>query len=402
METPRDQPDSPAPNLERRIKRWAWAPDHQFFAATAPGLEEFCAAELAALGMDNIAPEPGGVAFTGRLDAAYQANLWLRTAIRVLLRLADFRVRTWRDLSHQAARIPWDVFLSPGQEIEVQVTLNQSNLKHSGRVGEEVALRAGQAMRDLGLEPPRTAAASATAQRIMVRATDRRAIISLDTSGQHLHRRGYRKAAGPAPLREDLAAGLLALCQHGPDQPLADLMCGAGTLAIEACLMARGLPPGLQRDFAMLSWPAHREATWNHLTAKAAAAAPADTPAPVVARDRSAHTLRAAAANAQRAGVADNIAMKTADFFSTPAPNFEGGLLVLNPPYGKRLGDQKQAENFHRRLGATLRKDYKGWLVGVVLHQAAWADLLRLKERARITVPHGGLQVTMLHGRVPD
>lgn len=401
MKPPANNPLDSA-NFQRRIKRRLWAPVHDLFAVTAPGLEQLCVAELGELGMSDIQALAGGVAWRGKLEDIYRANLGLRTAGRVLLRLADFRVRTWKDLSRQAERIPWEVLLAPDWPVSVSVSLHNSNLKHSGRVAEEVLAQASERLRGLGLEPPRAAAEAQGAARVMVRAADRRASISLDTSGEHLHRRGYRKAAGPAPLREDLAAGLLRLCEYQDGQTLLDPMCGAGTLAIEACLMARALPPGLTRDFAFTVWPGHRAAMFANLVKRAAAAASGAASAPIVARDRSAHTLRAAVANARRAGIASDVRMEKADFFETPPPKAPPGLMVLNPPYGKRLGSLQQAENFHRRLGERLRRAYPGWRVGVVLSRPAWAGLLGLHEKARLTVPHGGLKVTLLYGRVPD
>ncbi len=395
-------PDHTAPvNIQRRTKRRLWAPVHDLFAVTAPGLEPLCAAELAQLGVQNIQAQAGGVSFAGKLEDIYRANLWLRTAGRVLLRLADFRVRTWKDLQRQAARIPWEVLLAPDCRMLVSVSLKNSNLKHSGRVAQEVLAQAAEHMSALDLGPPRPATDACGAARVMLRAGDRRATISIDTSGEHLHKRGYRKAAGPAPLREDLAAGLLRLCQYQNGQALLDPMCGAGTLAIEACLMARGLPPGLRRDLALTAWPSHRQAMFANLRQRAAAAALSTTSAPVVARDRSAHTLRAAAANAARAGVEADLAIQKADFFEASPPETQPGLVVINPPYGKRLGSLRQAEDFHRRLGQRLRRAYRGWRVGVVLSRPAWAGLLGLHEIARRTVPHGGLKVTLLYGRVP-
>lgn len=391
------------PNIQRRIKRRVWAPSHDLFAVTTPGLEDICAHELRELGMADVEPLPGGVAFSGGIEDIYRANLWLRTAGRILLRLAVFRVRGWSDLSRQAAKIPWEVFLVPGAEAAVQVSLTNSNLKHTGRIAEEVLTQAGKHMRALELDPPRPAVADTPgAQKILVRGVDRRAMISLDTSGEHLHRRGYRKAAGPAPLREDLAAGLLNLCEYQPNEPLLDAMCGAGTLAIEASLMARALPPGLHRDLAITHWPSHRKPTFEYLCKRATAAAKDAAPALIMARDRSAHTLRAAKANAERASVDADVVIENADFFIADPPDTPPGLLVINPPYGKRLGNLKQAESFHRHIGQRLRESYAGWRVGIVLYRGAWAGLLGLEEKARLTVPHGGLRVTMLYGRVRD
>lgn len=390
----------PAINLERRVKRQAWAPTHRFFAVTAPGLEPLCAAELTTLGMDGIEPREGGVLFSGRLAAAYGANLWLRTAGRVLLRLKDFRVRGWPDLERQAASVPWEVWLTPGAPLKVQATLRQSNLKHSGRVSETVLKASMARLEGLGLAPPEPAGPGDTqAQRLLVRGSGRRASLSLDTSGTHLHKRGYRAAGGAAPLREDLAAALLSLCGYDGRETILDPLCGAGTLAIEAALIARSLPPGGRRGFAFEGWPSFRAATWEHLKRQAASQALPSARAPIRAQDRQAQARAWAQENAERAGVAGDVELSRADFFTTPPPPGPG-LLVMNPPYGRRLGSVRQARDFAGRLGQRLRAGYQGWRCGVVLYRPEWAELLGLTEEARLAAPFGGLKVTLLYGSV--
>ena len=397
MDESTDQPI----NLARRIKRRAWAPTWDWFAACAPGLEEICAAELAALGLETGPPQGGGVGFRGRLEAAYLANLWLRCAGRVLLRLADFRVRTWQDLVRQAGRIPWEVFLRPGRELRIQVSLRASNLRHSGRVAEVVLEQAARRLESLGLEPPRAAAAhQAGAQLVLVRGYQRRALISLDTSGEHLHRRGYRLAAGSAPLREDLAAALLSLCAYRGGQTLLDPMTGSGTLAIEAALLARGLPPALQRSLALESWPCHRAPTWDHLRKRARQEALPRAPGAILARDLRPQALEQARQNAGRAGVEGDLELMRADLLESPPPPGPAGLVVINPPYGRRLLSPNQATRLVREVARKLRREYQGWQVGLVLQRPAWQGLFSLKGTRRLVAAHGGLKVTLLSGRV--
>lgn len=400
-------PTSPAlPNLERRAKRQAWAPEHDFFAVTAPGLEPLAAAELAALGLGPLERLPGGVAFRGRLEALYLANLWLRTAGRVLMRLKDFRVRTWDDLPRQAAAVPWEVWLPPAAALKVMVTLREANLRHTGRVAEELLAAIQARFASLGLEPPQEAQPQAAGQEeapdpcmVMFRGHDRRATISLDSSGQHLHRRGYRLEPGQAPLREDLAAALLMFCGYDGSQPLLDPMCGSGTLAIEAGLIARRLPPRLERSFAFQQWPCHRPPTWAHLGKKAREQSLEAPPQPIWVRDQEPQALKTAVANAGRAGLAPSLEFERANFFTSPPPPGRG-LVVINPPYGKRLGSVREAREFAARLGGKLKADYAGWRCGVVLYRPEWLPLLGLSQPASLVVPHGGLTVTMLTGTV--
>ncbi|MCB2189345.1 MAG: RNA methyltransferase [Deltaproteobacteria bacterium] len=388
-------------NLERRIKRWVWAPEHAFFAMTAPGLEELAAQELACFTPERPLVRVGGVSFRGRLEVMYRANLCLATAGRIWLRLRDFRVRGWDDLLRQAAGVPWELYLPPGGPVALTVTLKDSNLRHSGRVAEE--LRAAQAarLRGLGLQPPVEAPlGDPDAFRVAVRGEERRATISLDASGEHLHRRGYRLETGRAPLREDLAAALLHLAGYDGQETLLDSMCGAGTLAVEAALIARRLAPGGQRSMGFQAWPSFRRPAWEHLLRQAAAAARPSAPSPILARDLDPRALEAAQGNAARAGVAGDIAFAPGDFFQAAPPPGPPGLVVLNPPYGRRLGSVRQAERLLQEIGEHLRRAYAGWRVGLVLYRPEWAQGLPLRDTARLVVPHGGLTVTLLTGRV--
>lgn len=389
-------------NLERRIKRQAWAPEHRFFAVTAPGLEPLCANELAALGALDIQPEPGGVNFVAKLETAIKANLWLATAGRVWLRLKDFRVRLWEDLLRQADSVPWEVFITPGAPLNIQVSLSGSNLKHTGRIAEVVGQAAANRLREMGLAAPVPAKpGDETAQRLQIRGSDRRASLSLDMSGAHLHKRGWRAQGGAAPLREDLAAALLLHCGYDGSLPLLDPMCGSGTLVIEAAAMARHLPPGLGRAFAFEQWPCHREAAWNYLKRQAVEQALPAPPAPIMGRDSNGEAVDLAWGNAELAGVGQGLVLETADFFAAEPPAGPG-LVVMNPPYGKRLGSVRQAQDLAGRLGQRLAQAYPGWRCGVVLYLQEWVELLGLENPSLITAPFGGLHVTLLSGTVPQ
>ncbi|MCB2228977.1 MAG: hypothetical protein KQH53_20045 [Desulfarculaceae bacterium] len=388
-------------NLERRIKRQVWVPEHRYFAVCAPGLEELCARELVALGAGEVAPEPGGVNFSGKLEMAYAANLWLRTAGRVWLRLKDFRVRRWEDLLRQADSVPWELFVTPGAPLNISVSLSASNLKHEGRIAEVVGKAASDRLKSLGLEPPIPAKpGDEEAQRLQVRGVDRRASISLDTTGAHLHKRGYRPQGGAAPLREDLAAALLMLCAYDGAAPLLDPLCGGGTLAIEAALIARHLPPGGQRGFAFERWPSFREGALKHLKREASANALGAPAAPIIGRDRNPKVVALAKDNVARAGVVEGVELTSVDFLQE-APPSGPGLVVMNPPYGKRMGSVRQAEAFVAKVGARLREAYAGWQVGVVLYRPEWAGPLGLVDTTQIAAPFGGLKVTLLSGKVP-
>lgn len=388
-------------NLERRIKRQAWPHQWDMFAVCPPGLESICADELTRLEMEGVEPTQGGVSFRAKLGQAYEANLWLRSASRVLLRLSDFRVRRFSDLVRHADTAPWEMFLAPGIPLKVQVTLHQSNLRHSGEASEAVWNAIQRRMAGLGLAGPKPLKPHETGgQSVMVRGLDRRAAISLDTSGEHLHRRGYRQDSAKAPMRENLAAALLMFCGYDGSMPLLDPMCGSGTLAIEAALMARNIPPALNRGLAMEDWPAHRPKTWQHLKNQAQAAMLAKAPQPILARDHQTGAINAVQANGERAGVAGDLEVSRGDIFKEPPPETGPGLLVCNPPYGKRLGSVRQAQAFVSRLGQRLSQAYQGWRVGVVLYRPEWLEALPLTRTEIMKAPHGGLTVSFVTGVV--
>jgi putative N6-adenine-specific DNA methylase len=395
-------PATPSPiNLQRRIKQKVWPHAWPWFAVCKPGVEDICLSELAGLEIENLDPQPGGVGFEGGLEDAYAANMWLRTSSRVLLRVNDFRVRRWDDLVRQASRTTWEYFLQPEGAFTIQVSLTDSNLKHTGQIADVMAQGITRRFKELGLAPPLPARPDqSSSQVIMVRGVDRRCTFSLDSSGDNLHKRGYRLASGKAPLREDLAAALLWISGYSGDVPLIDPMCGSGTLAIEAALIARGLPPCLDREFAMHSWPCHREAAYGHLKKTFEANALDRAPARIMASDNQAPALKFARDNAERAGVGADIEIGQQDFFQLTPPD-EPGVLVANPPYGKRIGSVRQGERFIQKMGAHLRNNFPGWRVGVVLYQTEWAKYLGLRNTVRTTVPHGGVKVTLLAGEVP-
>ena len=257
------RPDRGRPMIaatEKRLKRQVVGRRHAFFAVTAPGVEDLARSELAALGLEGHTV-PGGVEFTGRLHDAYLANLHLRTAGRVLMRIAAFTTTHFSELEQQAAGIPWELYLRPGTLGRVQVAVHHCRLHHTDGIAERV--RAGV---DKRLAPiPAGEAAPAAVQQVFVRGVDDRFTVSLDSSGDHLHLRGVKTHPGRAPLRETLAAAALMRAGYTGDEPLLDPMCGTGTFALEAALMAKRIPAGWFRDFAFTGWPAFRAQRWAHL-----------------------------------------------------------------------------------------------------------------------------------------
>lgn len=384
--------------LTRRIKQHIQAPTHEWFAPCAPGFEETLKAELAALGAEAPTSVPGGVEFKGKLDFAYQANLWLRTANRVLLRVARFKAKRPEDLFRHASGLAWELLLDPSVPLRFQTSSTASWLSNSDLIESTLRDAIRRRLKESHESLPETDP-FLPEQLILVRMEQDEAVLSLDSSGEHLHRRGYRLSSSKAPLRETLAAGILQAAGYDGRMPLLDPMCGSGTFSIEAALMASHLPPGLTREFAFQRWPSFKEATWNHLCKKAREGAIAPS-GPIVARDIHGGSLKALQENAERASVGGVIQIEKADFFTAPALDAPG-LVVINPPYGKRVGEEEELGRFYRRMGDRLRSTYSGWRYAILVPQPWLVTALRLEPERRIRFSHGGLKIDLLAGRLP-
>jgi putative N6-adenine-specific DNA methylase len=390
------------------------APRFQIFATTAPGLESIAAGELKSFGVKGR-QEVGGVAIGGDLDRIYHANLWLRTASRVLVRLGEFHASTFYELVRRSRKLPWEDFLPETGTVEVRVTCRKSRLYHSDAVAERVLsaiastasgrleLRAGSFESDDAesgeLEEPSTAAKDSS-QLIIVRIVNDQCEISADSSGDLLHRRGYRKEIAKAPLRETLAAAmLLASGWDGKrGEPLVDPMCGSGTIPIEAALIARGIAPGVERQFQFMRWPSFDRGVWNELVEKARGGVTSSGPE-IVGADRDAGAISAATHNAARAGMGGYIRF-SAESLSGSISKLEDvgageGWILTNPPYGVRTGEGTDLRDLYATLGKTL-KTKRGWRLGLLTSDVALAGQMRLPLRPRFSTSNGGIPVSFL------
>jgi len=375
----------------------------ELFAACAPGLEPLVAQELRALGY-NGQSEPGGVTFRGAMDALYRANLWLRVATRVTLRIAHFRARGFPELERHAARVDWPQWIARGREVRFRVACRKSRLYHSDavaeRLGRAVEHLAGGRMARARLSDDDEEAAG-DRQTVVVRLLRDVCTISLDTSGDLLHRRGYRQATGKAPMRETLAAALIAASAWPGDAPLLDPFCGAGTIAIEAAWIARRLAPGAHRRFAFMSWPAFDLARWREILGDAARQALPAARAPILASDRDAGAVAAARENAERAGVASDVHFDRLAL-SAVTPPAGPGWLIANPPYGIRVGDRRRLRDLYARLGQLARRSLRGWTVALLLADTQLESQLALPTVAVLATTNGGVRVRIVTAIVPD
>jgi putative N6-adenine-specific DNA methylase len=395
------------------------SPRFQIFAPTAPGLESIAAGELKGLGVRGN-QEVGGVAFGGELERVYEANLWLRTASRIVVRLGQFHASTFYELERHSKKLPWPDFLPESGAVEVRVTCRKSKLYHSDAVAERVLsaiagsasrnvqLRAASSVGDEDGEEGENGGGEGTSagqvrgptQLFIVRIVHDQCEISADSSGELLHRRGYRKEVAKAPLRETLAAAMVLASgwegQRGA--PLLDPMCGSGTIPIEAALIARGIAPGLQRDFQFMKWPTFDRDLWNGIIEKARSTQ-TNPELDIRGADRDAGAISAAMHNAARAGVAGDTGFSveslSGSIDATEDVAIGEGWILTNPPYGVRVGESKDLRDLYSALGTAL-KTKRGWRIGLLTSDAVLAAQMRLPLWSRFATRNGGIAVSFL------
>ena len=357
-------------------------------ATCSRGVEEVLAAELRSIGAAAVAPGRGMVSFRGDLAAVYEANLRLRTAMRVLVRLAEGQVRDRDGLYRLAWEIPWEELLALEDTFRVDAVGGHPAFADSrfpalvvkDAVADRLRRRRG-GRPDVDRMDPSVS--------IHLHLSRSRASLALDSSGEPLSHRGYRPRGGPAPVAESLAAALLLLAGYDGSMPLYDPMCGTGTFLAEAALIAGRIAPGIRRRFAVEGWPAHRPALLDNARSRAAAVS---TPHAVIAgADGDERAVRAARRNLQEAGVAAWVEVRRAELAAMTPPG-EAGLIVTNPPWGHRIGDVETLRPFYRAFGDALKNRARGWTAWVLLGERELAREIGLKPSRRIPVFNGPVE----------
>jgi putative N6-adenine-specific DNA methylase len=382
----------------------AWAA----FAACQPGLEPFVAAELLALG---AAPKvlAGGVAFAADNAMVMRAAYWLGCASHVLVRLAEFPCRALGELERKARDLPWSDWLRRTVPCAIRATAKGSRVYHTDaiaeRIGNAIAATVGamatSAARDVADE---LAADAADIARLTVRFRADVCTISLDATPTPLHRRGYRLASGKAPLREDLAHALVRASGFARGGALLDPFCGSGTIAIEAAGLALGLPPGRLRAVPLAHLALFDEPAWEAARRKPwgvdAETAGAEALGPIAAGDRDEGAIAMARDNAGRAGVGAAIAFTSGAFTAHPWLEAGGaparGVVVCNPPFGRRVATGKNLLHLYQSLGHRVRGLGDGWRAALLAQDLRLARRTGLELRAAFTTRHGGIAVTGL------
>jgi putative N6-adenine-specific DNA methylase len=371
----------------------------QLLAITNPGIESILSNELRSLGLKTSRTIPGGVELTGKMEAVMRANLHSRVANRIVVRAAEFHASTFHELERRAKKVEWARFVSRGGAVRFRVTCRKSRLYHSDAVAERFenvlvsALNATIADRDQDEEK-----SDNDAQLFIVRIADDICTVSADSSGDLLHRRGYRQAIAKAPLRETLAAAILIGSEWDMTSPLVDPMCGSGTIAIEGAMMARNIAPGAARSFAFEKWPDQDAAALAQLRDKARENEKAGIDTTIVASDRDAGAVEATRSNAERAGVLNNLqieqqSLSAAEFPGTP------GWIVSNPPYGLRIGESAPLRNLYATLGKILRTKARGYLVALLSADKKLERQLGIELDEKFRTTNGGIPVRLVTGR---
>ncbi len=365
--------------------------NERFFAPCPRGLEAALASELTAQGGELATAAEGGVSFAGPIGLAYRVNLESRLASRVLWQIAHGDYRSEDDLYRLAHGIDWNRHFDVGHTLRVDVAATRSPLQSI----EFATLKLKDAIcdrfrADSGKRP------SVDKERPDVRVhaylTEREATLYLDTSGEALFKRGWRRDADVAPLRENLAAGVLALAGWAPGTPLLDPMCGAGTIAIEAALAAADIAPGLRRTFGFQKLAWFDGPTWQRIRQHARDRVRTAPPEPsIFASDIDRHAVARCRSNAVAAGVAEWIESTEADVLARAAP-CSTGLLVSNPPYGVRLDDAAKLAAFYPRLGDALKQHFVGWTACLLTGDQRLPKLIGLRPSKRTPLHNGAIE----------
>ena len=395
-------------NIEKRVKRHVLGKIRSFFVSTLPGIEQLCFDELLSLGisMADATPMKGGVEFRDRVHNCYLANLKLRTANRILMRIETFRATNFRQLGKKLTGLPWELYLHKDAACEVNVTSRHSRLFHKDAIADQIkeSVEERWSLANRYLENKQEI--SRFPQQIFVRAFNDRFTISIDSSGEMLHKRGLKIHGGKAPIRETIAAAILAEAGYHGDEPLLDPMCGTGTFSLEGAMIANHVPAGWYRNFAFMGWPCFRPSRWKYIRSEAEKSIKRINKPIIFASDKDQNICLKLEKVIRENNLSGTISVLRRDFFDLQPSDIKrltkterNGLVTINPPYGRRLGSKDNSEKTFIKICQKLKKDFKGWKIALI---APSRDLVK---KVPFTVAahdlfHGGLNLTFLTGRI--
>jgi putative N6-adenine-specific DNA methylase len=361
----------------------------KLLAKTHFGLEEVLAEELREMGATGVTALNRAVSFEGSRLTLYTVNYRSRLALSVLMPVASFGIAGQKDLYNGAVAVDWDHYIDPQMRFAVTAVVNSKHFTHSGYAGLVVKDAIADFFRRLNLERPSVDAREPDVL-VNVHISNDRVTLSLDSTVVPLYKRGYRQGGGEAPLSEVLAAGMIALSGWEGDTPFYDGMCGSGTIVAEAGLMARNIAPGKYRkSFGFMKWKDYDPALFRSVKFDAEKRE-RKTPVKLFASDISAEACDIALRNLKAAGLGDDAEIGERDFFASPPPA-EGGTLIINPPYGHRLGSPDMAE-FYGKIGSALKHRYEGYRAWILSGDAAAIKQVALKPSRKYTLLNGDIE----------
>lgn len=356
----------------------------EIFLVCAPGLEHLLLEEAQDLGFPTPEMQSGGIAFTGGWQDVWRANLMCRGATRVLARVGSFRVFHLAQLDKRSKKFDWASVLPTDTPVKVEVTCRKSKIYHSKAAHQRIA----SALTANGFTVSDTADLV-----IKARIQDDLCSFSIDTSGESLHKRGHKRAVNKAPMRETWAALFLRECGFSGDEPVYDPMCGSGTFVIEAAEISVRLNAGRSRQFAFEKLPSFDAAAYQKLAGENS---PVSSLFTFYGSDRDAGAIRMSTENAKTASVSQNTNFDMKPISDISAPDGPTGLVIVNPPYGERIGNKKMLYGLYAALGERLKAEFKGWRVGLITTDADLANTTKLPFKAPGSfVNHGGLRVRL-------
>ena len=364
------------------------------FATVPLGAEELTATELKQLGADDIHAIRGGVTYGGDRSTLYRSLLKLRTASRILVQLGHFSCESPQDLYEGVRNLPWCDLLSPNMTLAVDCTLRDSIITHS----HFAALKAKDAIVDLlrdttGSRP--NIDTHSPDLRVNLHIAKNRCTVSLDASGEPLDRRGWRLDRNDAPLRETLAAAIMLHTEWDGSVPLLDPMCGSGTLLLEGTAIALGQVAGGGRDFGLMRWRDFDRKLWEQVLREEKDKVAESLEVPIRGYDKDPRAIIACRENARRAGLAYNVAFDRKPFEESE-PCGHQGVLVMNPPYGIRMGNKGELEQLYRKIGEVFKRRFTGWTAYLLAGDLELAKLVGLKPSRRFVLFNGPLECRLL------
>jgi putative N6-adenine-specific DNA methylase len=368
----------------------------KLFATCARRLEPLLAGELHELGAAEVAEGRGGVHFSGDLATLYRANLWLRTAVRVLMPILEAPVTSPDELYDAVQTIDWSRYMTPEHTLAVDCNVRDSNLTHSkyaalkvkDAICDQFVARAGRRP-NVDVEQPMVG--------LNLHVYQNHATLSLDSSGESLHKRGYRPILTKAPLNEALAAGLILQTGWRGDVPLVDPLCGSGTLCIEAAWRALRRPPGLTRKrFGFMGWMDYDVGLWTGLRDEARRHVRKSLDQPILGYDVRGDAIHFAQTNARAAGIGHLLRFAQRDVCDFRPPPGPPGILICNPPYGERIGEEKELRGLYRTIGEVFRAHCPRWTLYVFTGNAFLARQLGMKQLQQYDFFNGKISCRLL------